>query len=82
MPRSAIDIATDYWHAALAEPYGLGVIVSDPARAKTQLYAARKQLALPALDSFTIRTAPRDPARTLYLVRNHTPAPPTTEDAS
>lgn len=68
---SAIATASRYWLVANAEPIGLGLIVDDPGRAKTQLYAARKKLLpqLPTLDNFTIRTSPINPAFEIWLLR-------------
>lgn len=78
---TALDTATQYWLSAINQPIGLGLIVSDPGRAKTQLYAARKKLlpSLPSLASFSIRTSPVNPSFELYLLR--TEASPLPEDS-
>lgn len=70
---SAVDIAVQYWLQALAQPFGLGLTVSSPIRAKTQLYAAKKKLEERGTDlsNFTIRTSPRAPATELFILRDH-----------
>lgn len=79
---SAVDAATTFWLEALASPLGVGLTVSDPGRAKTQLYTARKRLLprFPKLEAFTIRTSPEHPAYELYLL--YDPAKDPTREAS
>lgn len=69
--------AQTYWGQALATPHGLGLTVSDPARAKGQLYAARRALlpAIPKLEAYTIRTSPDNPAFELWLLYDPTKDP-------
>lgn len=65
----AVDVAKTYWMRAIEEPIGLALIVSDPARAKSQLYAARKLLPIPDLANYEIRTSPTNPAYELWIIR-------------
>lgn len=77
MATSATQVALQYWLAAIEQPIGLGLNVSDPAAAKRQLYAARSAAdptLRESLDQFTIRTSPRNPAGELFLVRTGPPA--------
>lgn len=72
MTANSLRKAQDTWVAASAEPIGLGLVVSDPSRAKVQLYAARKALVAQGhthLKNFTIRTSPDEPACHLWLIR-------------
>lgn len=65
----AVDVAKTYWMQAIEEKIGLALIVSDPARAKSQLYAARKLLPIPDLANYEIRTSPINPAYELWIIR-------------
>lgn len=65
----AVDVAKTYWMQAIEEKIGLALIVSDPARAKSQLYAARKLLPIPDLANYEIRTSPTNPAYELWIIR-------------
>lgn len=72
---NAVQRAEQIWIAAVSEPLGLGIVVSDPIRAKTQLYQARRKLVaggMVVLSDFSIRTAPDEPACQLYLIRDRT----------
>lgn len=72
MTANSMARAQQIWVEASAERIGLGLVVSDPRRAKTQLYSARKLLISKGhthLASFVIRTSPEEPACQLWLIR-------------
>ncbi len=80
---AALAVARTFWLQAANSPHGIGVIVTDPARARHQLYKAREQLQETGIDlsNFAIRTSPDMPAAELWLIRTprtapHQPAPP------
>jgi hypothetical protein len=56
------------WYAALAAQRGIIIQTNDPALCKQKLYALRKALADPDLDSLTIMTSPTS-ADELWLVK-------------
>lgn len=77
MTLAAQEIAKRYWAYADAEPFGIGLRVSDPRTAKQQLYAARKAMApknTPAdalpYRYIEIRTSPRNPTGELFMVKD------------
>jgi hypothetical protein len=63
-------------YQALAEPFGLLLTTNDVARAKAQIYAARKLASDPELDCLQLRTSPFTEGE-LVLVRGA--KPPNTE---
>lgn len=68
---NATDIAKSIWMAATQHPLGIGVVVTDPTRAKLQLYSARKalmQAGAVGLDNYAVRTSPTEPACQLWIV--------------
>lgn len=72
MPTAA-DTATQIWMAATQHPLGIGVVVTDMARAKVQLYTARKRLmarGVVGLDKYKIKTSPLNPASELYIIKD------------
>lgn len=72
MSANALRKAQQTWVEASNERLGLGIVVSDPARAKIQLYNARKQMVAQGhtyLKNFTIRTSPDEPACHLWIIR-------------
>lgn len=56
-------------YAAHHAPMGIWVRVPDMVRAKTLLYTARAKLKDPDLMSIIIRTSPRSPTDTLWLMK-------------
>lgn len=56
------------WYTAYANPPGVKVKVSDPARAKTLLYTARAKLRDPDIAHLEVRTSPTDPTGELWVV--------------
>lgn len=60
--------ASIVWYSAYANPPGVKVKVSDPARAKTLLYTARAKLKDPDLAHLEVRTSPTDPAGEIWVV--------------
>lgn len=82
---AAVDIACQYWLSLVNEPIGMGLVVSDPFTAKTQLYQARRKLTekgFLGLDQFTIRTSPVNPATELWIFRAQPQPAGNTPDAS
>lgn len=80
---AAIDHAVSIWLQAANSPFGVGLIVTDPNRARHSLYRARDALSANGLDlsNYTIRTSPDNPAYELWVIRTprtnpHQPAPP------
>jgi len=72
MSASLIDYAGQFWLAALREPIGVGIVVTDPTRARRTLGDARKKLTenhIAGLDNYTIRTSPANPASELWIIR-------------
>lgn len=67
------------WYEAYANPPGVKIKVSDPARAKTILYTARAKLRDPDIAHLEIRTDPREPNSVLWIVN---PGDPTLRDPS
>jgi hypothetical protein len=49
------------WYSALASPHGVVIRTDDPHYTKQRLYALRKALADPALDTISIMTSPANP---------------------
>lgn len=69
---SATDLACSYWLTALSEPVGLGLVVSDPGKARGQLAAAKRKLiekGVTGLDLFNVRTSPVQPACEIWIMR-------------
>jgi len=65
----------DLWYTALAEPYGIYITTPNPALTKSLFYQARlrhRRDGDTSLDHLQIRTAPNDPAHTLWII-NPTP---------
>jgi hypothetical protein len=55
--------------AASAE-YGIAIRTSDPYRARTELYNARKELNDPTLTGLQIRVSPDNPNGEIWLLRS------------
>lgn len=64
--------AIQWWYEALAAPYGIYIRTTDEASCKrlsVLLYKSRQDLKDPRLASFTIRTAPNDVGKTIWIVK-------------
>lgn len=72
---TATEKAKRYWLLAYDAPFGIGIVVDNPQRARTQLYKARDELADPRYDTITIRTSPERPASELWMIRDRRPPP-------
>lgn len=57
------------WYEALASPLGIKFTAPDLTRAKSLLYAARAKLNDPDLMNLTLRTSPRSPTDTLWILK-------------
>jgi hypothetical protein len=61
-------VGPDLWYAALASECGVAILTDDPAFLKQKLYAIRKGLSDPDLESISIMTSPTDPNE-IWLVK-------------
>lgn len=68
---NAVNTAKAIWMAATQHPLGVGIVVTDPVRARVQLYTSRRELSragVEGLDNYTVRTSPLDPACQLWII--------------
>ena len=63
-----MSLSPELWYAALASECGVIIRTDDPAFTKQKLYAIRKGLRDPDLESISIMTSPNDPNE-LWLVK-------------
>lgn len=57
------------WYEALASECGVIIKTDDPALCRAKLYAIRKELKDPDLESIAIMTSPSNPDQDLWLVK-------------
>ena len=62
---------TTVLYAALSTPHGLVLLTNNPAKARAALYTARKTLGDPELARLTIRVAPNNVEKSLWLIHNN-----------
>jgi hypothetical protein len=79
--NSEMEYRLAIWEAALSEPIGLGLMVSDVLACKMALYQVRIKAQNPALYALQIRTPPESLANEFNLIIVHEKSSPKPNDS-
>lgn len=68
-------LSPSIWYEALASEVGIIIQTDNPDLTRQRLYAMRKSLNDPDLESISIQTSPTNPGQDLWLVKRKNNAP-------